>query len=104
MFIISATSIHVDDDKVKAIRDWPKSKTVSEMCSFYELTTFYRRFIQIFNIIISPLTECIKKEKFDYGDKAEKSFALIKKSLSIASILTLSNFIMLFEVESDACT
>jgi hypothetical protein len=73
------------------------------VCSFYESTIFYRRFIQIFSIIVSPITECIKKEKFDYGDKAEKSFALIKKSLSIASILTLSNFIMLFEVESDAC-
>jgi hypothetical protein len=103
MFIVSATSIHVDDDKVKTIRDWPKSKTVSEVCSFYESTIFYRWFIQIFSIIVSPITECIKKKKFDYGDKAEKNFALIKKSLSIASILTLSNFIMLFEVESDAC-
>ena len=103
MFIVSATSIHVNDDKVKAIRDWTKSKTVSEVCSFYESTIFYKRFIQIFNIIVSLITECIKKEKFDYGDEVEKSFALIKKSSNIALILTLLNFIMLFEAECNTC-
>ena len=33
--------IHVDEDKVKAIREWPTPKSATEMRSFHDLTTFY---------------------------------------------------------------
>lgn len=41
-FIVSANDIHVNEDKVLAIRDWPALKTVSEVCSFHKLATFFR--------------------------------------------------------------
>ena len=47
--------------QVKAIQDWPTPKSVSEVKSFYELVSFYRRFVKDFNNIAAPLTEIVKK-------------------------------------------
>jgi hypothetical protein len=41
-FIVSVDGIKVDEEKIRAIRDWPTSKNVGEVHSFHGLSTFYR--------------------------------------------------------------
>jgi len=102
-YVVTAQGIEMDDEKVKAFRDWPAPKSVSELRSFHELASFYRRFVKDFGTITAPLNEVLKKSfVFKWGEEQELTFILFKRNCS-APILALLDFIMkAFEIECDA--
>ncbi|KAH0747210.1 hypothetical protein KY285_008867 [Solanum tuberosum] len=67
------------------------------------LDIYYRRFVEGFSSIASPLTTLIqKKAKFIWSDDCEKSFKELKDRLTFAPVLTLSEGTDGFVVYCDA--
>ncbi|GJQ99916.1 putative reverse transcriptase domain-containing protein [Tanacetum coccineum] len=82
--------IHVDTAKIESIKDWPSPKTAMEIRQFLGLAGYYQRFIEGFSKIAKPMTKLTQKKiKFDWSDKAETTFQLIKHKLCSAPILAL---------------
>ncbi|XP_071927650.1 uncharacterized mitochondrial protein AtMg00860-like [Coffea arabica] len=102
-YVVSAQGIHVDEEKIKSIQEWPTPTSVSDVRSFHGLASFYRRFVKDFSTIAAPLTAVIKKnEKFFWGEAQDKAFQLLKHKLTHAPLLAILNFDLTFEVECDA--
>ncbi|GJX37642.1 hypothetical protein Tco_0250945 [Tanacetum coccineum] len=82
--------IHVDPAKIESIKDWTSPKSPTEIRQFLGLAGYYQRFIEGFLKIAKPMTKLTqKKVKFEWGDKQEAAFQLLKQKLCSAPILAL---------------
>nr|GEV07048.1 putative reverse transcriptase domain-containing protein [Tanacetum cinerariifolium] len=88
--VIDSRGIHVDPAKIDSVKDWASPKTLTEIRQFLGLAGYYRRFIEGFSKIAKPMTKLTqKKVMFDWGDKQEAAFQLLKQKLCSAPILAL---------------
>ncbi|GKB20653.1 putative reverse transcriptase domain-containing protein [Tanacetum coccineum] len=82
--------IHVDPAKIESIKYWASPKSPTEIHQFLGLAGYYRRFIEGFSKIAKPMTKLTqKKVKFEWGEKQEIVFQLLKQKLYSAPILAL---------------
>nr|XP_027122238.1 uncharacterized protein LOC113739200 [Coffea arabica] len=78
--------------KVKAVTEWKRLESPTEVRSFLGLAGYYRRFIKDFSKIAGPLTDLTKiHNQFIWTSKCEASFQELNGRLTSAPILTLPN-------------
>ncbi|XP_073051286.1 uncharacterized protein [Primulina eburnea] len=101
--IISKEGVSVDPKKVEAITSWPRPKTVAEIRSFLGLAGYYRKFVEGFSSIATPLTKLTQKNsKFNWSEECEKSFQTLKEKLASTPVLVLPTEDKSFTIYSDA--
>ena len=59
--IISTEGVSMDPQKVKAILNWKPPTSVTEIRSFLGLARYYRKFVEGFSKIATPLTRLTRK-------------------------------------------
>ncbi|CAN6445407.1 unnamed protein product [Victoria cruziana] len=101
--VIFAQGVAVDPAKIEAVVNWSRPTTVSDIRGFLGLAGYYRRFVQNFSQIVSPMTGLLKKGvALEWSDECEKSFLDIKKRLTSAPILILPKVGEPYVVYTDA--
>ena len=101
--MVSAEGISVDPQKIEAILDWKPPTNVTEVRSFLGLAGYYRKFVEGFSKIATPLTKLTRKEeKFIWSEACHNSFDEIKQILTTAPVLTLPSGSEGFTVYCDA--
>ncbi|KAL2243562.1 UNVERIFIED_CONTAM: Retrovirus-related Pol polyprotein from transposon, partial [Sesamum indicum] len=88
--VISGDGVMPDPSKVKAIVEWRVPKNAIEVRSFLGLAGYYRRFVEGFSIIVSPLTKLLRKGvEFQWTEQCQQNFDELKKRLTSNPILVL---------------
>ncbi|KAF7771012.1 hypothetical protein Agabi119p4_6986 [Agaricus bisporus var. burnettii] len=91
----------MEEEKVKAIRDWAVPTTVKQVESFLGFANFYQRFIKNFSTIAQPLNELKSKngEKWYWNNEQQQAFEQIKQAIASQPVLALPKDTGQFRVE-----
>ena len=100
---VSAEGIKMNNDKVKAILEWPTPKTVHGVRSFLGLANFYWRFIKDYAQVARPLNDLTKKgQTFEWKESQQTAFDTLKQWFTTAPILAFPDIDKQFCLETDA--
>ncbi|XP_015276919.1 PREDICTED: uncharacterized protein LOC107119009 [Gekko japonicus] len=117
--IISQEGIQPDPDKLSALMDWPRPKTIRELRTCLGVAGYYRRFVKNYSSITKPLTSLLagsapcKKKGHRFGkhsqelegqwsEACQEAFETIKKLLTTAPVLSFSNWRLPYILHTDA--
>ena len=75
---MSASGVSVDREKLEAVMNWERPKSVFEIRSFLRLARYYKDFSRL----AAPMTRLTRKGvKFEWDDLCEKAFQELKRRL-----------------------
>ncbi|KAK3507987.1 hypothetical protein QTP70_009351 [Hemibagrus guttatus] len=105
-YIIDRSGVRMDKKKVTAVRDWPTPTTVKELQRFLGFANFYRRFINGYSSVTSPLTDLLrnKPKALIWTPAATHAFQTLKQAFTTAPLLVHPDPELPFIVEVDAST
>jgi len=101
--VMSTQGIAVDPAKIEFVVKWERPQTVTEVRSFLGLMGYYRRFVEGFSKLVSPLSQLTRKDQpFSWTDECEVCFEDMKRRLTIAPILVIPDTAKTLDVYRDA--
>ena len=102
-FEVSPRGVQASPEKVRAIIEWPKPKSVHDVKSFLGLASYYRRFVRGFSEMARPLTQLTRVGVvWEWSTPQHQAFNRLKLALTTAPVLKLPDFEKQFVVTTDA--
>ncbi|XP_044762512.1 uncharacterized protein LOC123319517 [Coccinella septempunctata] len=101
--VVTEDGICTDPDKISAINEMPAPKSVRELRSFLGVASWYRRFIEDFSKVVTPLTALLKKKQtWKWGTAQQTAFETLKQKLTHSPVLACPDFSKPFVLQTDA--
>ncbi len=101
--LVSEEGVKPNNNKIVAVKEYPRPKSVSELRAVLGLFSYYRRFVKGFAAIAHPLTKLTRKNTlWKWGKKQESAFQDLKNRLITAPILSFPDFERSFNIHCDA--
>jgi len=110
-YVLDEEGLRTDPSKVTAVVNFPAPKTLRELRRFIGMCGWYRRFIENFATLISPMSELLKiktkhcpktPHKFSWTKEADQAFIKAKQVLVSAPVLTNPDYKRPFVIHADA--
>ncbi|XP_075098013.1 putative mitochondrial protein AtMg00860 [Nicotiana tabacum] len=101
--IITQEGVTANPSKISVMKNWSLPKTDKEIRGYLGLTCYYWRFAKGYGVMARPLTDLLKKEKFEWSVEAIVAFEQLKVAMSTTPVLALPNFYLEFVIETDDC-
>ena len=103
-YIVTQEGLSPDEDKVNAIKDFPRPRSVKQVKQFLGMSGYYRRFIQGYSTVAEPLIALTRDgTPFVWSDDCRQALDSLKSRLCTAPVLVLPDFGKPFAVHTDAC-
>lgn len=91
--IVSENGVKADPAKVKAVAEYPTPQDQHQVRSFLGMCNYFRRFINKYAPMVSPLTQLTRKDSiFKWGTQQEEAFTAVKTALTTAPVLILPDW------------
>lgn len=101
-YIIDQNGLRTDPEKVEAIINYPIPTSLKQIRRFVGMTSWYRRFIDNFSELTTPITELTKNKKFHWTDEANNAFMKLKSALVSAPVLSNPRYDLPFIITCDS--
>ena len=102
-YVVSSSGVSPDPEKLESVRSFPTPNTVKDVRSFLGLCNYYRRFVEGFAKIASPLNHLTRKGVvFEWSSDCEAAFQMLKYRLCSPPILAYPDFSRPFHLYTDA--
>ena len=100
---ISTDGMQVDPSKIRVIKNIPTPGAQKEVRSFLGHVGYYKRFIENFPKLASPLFSLLMKDvQFTWNEACQTTFVKLKEKLSTTPILRGPNWTLHFHISLDA--
>ena len=105
-YVVDSEGLRTDPDKISSMINYPRPTNTTEIKRFIGMTSWYRKFINHFSTLVSPINDLIKGrkkgQKITWTPEAENSFINLKQALVSAPILRSPDFSQPFIIQCDA--
>ena len=98
-YTVGSGQLKPTEAKLKAVQDFPRPRTQTQVRSFLGLVGYHGRFIKDFHVIAGPLEElCGKTDKApewaqrNWGDAQEQAFETLKLAMTTSPVLRAPNW------------
>ena len=91
----------MEQDKVKAVKEWKMPIKIKEVESFLGFANFYQKFIQNFSHTAKPLNDLKGKKKWKWKEEHQHTFKELKDKITNQLVLSLPKRERKFRVETD---
>ncbi len=102
-FLVTREGVKADPSKIDTIVSWPVPENVKDVQVFLGFANFYRRFIEAYSKVVSPITDLLKhQDQFVWGPEAQRAFERLKEMFFSAPVMRHFDPSLRMRLETDA--
>ena len=99
--IVGKGQVKIEQEKIKAVKEWKTPTRLKDIKSFLRFANFYRRFIHNFSHTAGSLNELKGKKEWKWEEEHQRVFEELKEKITSQLVLSLPRREGKFRVEMD---